>query len=130
MTSLLEIWLFVNYCGQKIGQFKGADMRNSLLNALVSQIAPLIYVPIIFLYIGFGFRNFYIWLVIMVIVVWLTNILIKKNLEKHLSISKLEIKYKSISRNRRILNFALSILFTGGAIMIFGYSLFLLKWLK
>lgn len=130
MNKLLEVWLFVNYCGQKIGQFSGADLRNSLLNVLVAQIAPLTYIPMMFLFIGLGFRNFYIWLVLMVLVVWLTRIFLKKNLKEHLSISKLEIKYKSISKRRKILNFVIAILFTGGAIIIFGYSLFLLKWLR
>lgn len=130
MTRLLEVWLFINYCGQKIGQFKGADLRVTLLNVLVAQIALLLYIPLIFLYIGLGFRNFYVWLVLMILVVWLTRIFLKKNLKEHLSISELDFKYKSISKKRRILNFSISILLTGGATMIFGYSLFLLKWLK
>lgn len=130
MNRLLEVWLFVNYCGQKIGQFSGADLRNSLLNVLVAQIAPLINIPIIFTYIYLGYRNFLIVVVLLVLVVWIIRIFLKNILKEHLSISKLEIKYKSISKNRKILNFALSILFTGGAIIIFGYSLFLLKWLN
>lgn len=130
MSRLIEVWLFINYCGQKIGQFKGADLRITFMNVLVAQIAPLLYIPVIFLYIGLGFRNFYVWIVLMVLVVWLTRIFLKKNLREHLSVDKLEVKYKSISKNRKILNFVLSILFTGGAVIIFGYSLFLLKLLK
>jgi hypothetical protein len=130
MTRLLKVWLFINYCGQKIGQFSGADLKNSLLNVLVAQIAPLINIPIIFTFIYLGYRNFLIVVVLLVLVVWIIRIFLKNILKEHLSLSKLEIKYKSISKNRKILNFALSILFTGGAIIIFGYSLFLLKWLK
>lgn len=130
MTRLLEVWLFVNYCGQKIGQFSGADLKNSLLNVLVAQIAPLINIPIIFTYIYLGYRNYLIVVVLLVLVVWVIRIFLKNILKEHLFVSKLETKYKSISKNRKILNFALSILFTGGAIIIFGYSLFLLKWLK
>jgi hypothetical protein len=130
MNRLLEVWLFVNYCGQKIGQFSGADLKNSLLNVLVAQIAPLINIPIIFTYIYLGYRNYLIVVVLLVLVVWIIRIFLKNILKEHLFVSKLETKYKSISKNRKILNFALSILFTGGAIIIFGYSLFLLKWLK
>lgn len=130
MTRLLEFWLFINYCGQKIGQFKGADLKNSLLNVLVSQIAPLLFIPAIFIYIGLGFRNFYLYSIIIILVVWLTRIFLKKKLIEHLSINDLEFKYKSISKKRRIFYFSISILLTASATIIFGYSMFFLKWLK
>lgn len=130
MTRILNLWLFVNYCGQKIGQFKGADMRNSLLNVLVSQVVPFINILLVFLYISIGFRNFYIFLPLMVSVVCFTKIFLSKCLTNYLLIDDLEAKYKLTPKNRRFLNFVLAIALTGGAIIIFGCSLFMLKWLK
>jgi len=129
MNRLLNLWFFVNYCGQKIGQFKGADLSNSLLNVLVSQVAPLIYIPLTFSYIGLGFRNFYIWSALIVLVVYFTKIILRKCLANYLVIDNLEAKYKLTSKLKRILYFAIAILLTAGAILIFGCSLFLLKWL-
>jgi len=129
MIRLLNKWLFVNYCGQKIGQFNGLDLKNSLLNVLVSQVAPFVNILIVMLYILIGLRNFYVLLIIMALMVYFTRIFLKKSLKEYLLMNKFETKYRSTSKKSRILNFVISILLTGGSVVIFGYSLSFLKWL-
>jgi hypothetical protein len=128
MIKLLDKWLFVNYCGQKIGQFSGSDLRDSLLTVLVAQVVPFFNLLIVILYILVGFRNFYVLLILMVFIAYCTRLFLESFLKEYLLLNRLESKYKAISRKNRILNFVFSILLTGGAVVIFGCGLSMLKW--
>jgi predicted HTH transcriptional regulator len=64
-----------------------------------------------------------------VVAVYFIKSFINKYLTKYLLINDLETKYKMTSKKKRFLNFVIAIFLTAGAVMIFGCSLFLLKWL-
>ncbi len=123
MTNLLQGWIFINYCGQKIGQFNSKNINNSLINALVSQVAPISFVPLFYIYIMLGFRSFWMIFVLVIFQTFLVSFLIKKSTMGMINIANLENQYKSLARGKRIRNFILAIIITGLSIVCFACSL-------
>ncbi|PQA96419.1 hypothetical protein SAMN05421796_101412 [Chryseobacterium piscicola] len=66
IKSIIKQWLFINYCGQKIGQFKGADLKETLLNVTTSNISYIVYGIIFNIYLQLGFRSLLLFLIIAV----------------------------------------------------------------
>lgn len=119
---LLKKWLFINYCGQKIGQFKGADLKETLLNITTSNISYLVYGIILLIYALLGFKSVLIFMLIAVPFEFLvTRRLIKRYIMTIVSIQELESLYKVTPRWKRILFFILAIF-----IVVCSVSLFLL----
>lgn len=120
--SLIKQWLFINYCGQKIGQFKGADLKDSLVNITTSNISFIIYGIIFNIYLQLGFRSLFYFLLVAVPFEFLvTRKLVKKYLMTNVSMYDLEVRYKITPRWKRIAFFVLAIL-----ILILSYGIFII----
>lgn len=102
---------FYNYCGQKIGQFKGADLKEALLNVITSNISFIIYGIILLIYGLLGFRSIFYFLIIAVPVEFLIiRPIIKKYVMTIISLQELELRYRNTPRWKRIVFFILAIL--------------------
>ena len=130
MIRIFNKWIFINYCGQKIGQINTSNIQSSLLNVLVSQIAPLSFIPLFFIYILVGLRSFGLLFVLIVIQAVIVRYGVKSLNRELIDIKDLEHKYRSTNRKKRLINFVLSIVMTGSCILGLGYSLFFLKYFK
>ena len=110
IKSIIKQWLFINYCGQKIGQFKGADLKESLLNITTSNISFVVYGIILLIYALLGFKSVLFFMVIAVPFEFLvTRRLIKKYILTIFSTQELESLYKVTPQWKRILFFILAI---------------------
>lgn len=119
---IIKQWLFINYCGQKIGQFKGADLKDTLLNVTTSNISFIVYGILLHIYVLLGFRSFILFLVIAVPFEFLvTRKLVKKYIMSIMSLEELEKQYILIPRWKRILFFILAII-----ILLFSVVFFFL----
>lgn len=122
IRSIIKQWLFINYCGQKIGQFKGADLKETLLNVTTSNISFIIYGILSIVCFELGFRNLFYFLLIAVLFEFLiTRRLIKKYIMTIMSLQELELKYRITPQWKRIMFFIFAIL-----ILLFSIALFLL----
>lgn len=120
IKSIIKQWLFINYCGQKIGQFKGANLKETLLNVTTSNISFIIYGVILLIYGLLGFRSLFYFLLIAVPVEFLiTRPLIKKHIMTIVSMQELEARYKISPRWKRIMFFILAILIVICSIILF-----------
>lgn len=128
MISVLKEYLFINYCGQKIGQFKGVDIRVSLLNVIVAQVVPFFSIAITFLYVSIGFRNFWVFALLNLLLVYAIRWYLKKHFFSKIPFPQLEEKFKKASKIRRVLNFFIAIFLTGGCVVVFAFSLYSLKY--
>ncbi|SDG66365.1 hypothetical protein [Epilithonimonas hungarica] len=131
IKSILEQWLFINYCGQKIGQLKGANLKETLLNVTTGNIAIIIYGIILNIYILLGFKNIFIYLVIAILFeFFFLRKWIKKQIMPIISIEKLDANYNVTPRWKRVLFFSLSIIIILGSYFIFGFILYSIKFFK
>ncbi|SDM14750.1 hypothetical protein [Chryseobacterium taihuense] len=131
IRSILKQWLFINYCGQKIGQFKGADLKETLLNITTGNIAIIIYGIFLNIYILLGFKNIFIYLIIAVFFEFIfLRKWIKKKIMPITSIEELNKKYINTPRWKRILFLILSIIIILGSYFIFGLILSSIRFFK
>ncbi|SDM14737.1 hypothetical protein SAMN05216273_114100 [Chryseobacterium taihuense] len=120
IKSILKQWIFINYCGQKIGQFKGANLKETLLNVTTSNISFIIYGIILLIYGLLGFRSVFYFLLIAVPVEFLiTRPLIKKHIMTIASMQELEARYRKTPRWKRIMFFILSLLIIILSVVLF-----------
>lgn len=120
IKSIIKKWLFINYCGQKIGQFKGANLKETLLNVTTSNISFIIYGIIVLIYGLLGFRSLFYFLLIGVPIEFLiTRPLIKKNIMTIISLQELELRYRNTPRWKRIIFFIFAILILLSSIALF-----------
>lgn len=120
IRSILKQWLFINYCGQKIGQFKGADLNETLFNVTTSNISFIIYGTLLLIYGLAGFTSVLLFMLIAILFEFLiTRNLIKKYIMTITSIQELEVQYKVTSRWKRITFFFLAILIVILSIILF-----------
>jgi len=130
MIRIFNKWIFINYCGQKIGQINTSNIQSSLLNVLVSQIAPLSFIPLFFIYILVGLRSFGLLLVLIIIQAIIVRYGVKSLTRELIDIKDLEHKYRNTKRKERVINFVSAIVMTILCILGFGYSLFFLEYFK
>ncbi|WP_314243049.1 hypothetical protein [Empedobacter tilapiae] len=131
VKSIIKQWLFINYCGQKIGQFKGANLKESLLNVTTSNISFIIYGIIALIYGLLGFRSLFYFLLIAVPVEFLIiRPFIKKNIITIISIQELDYHYKGTPKWKRITFFILAILIVIFSVILFLLILFSARFLK
>lgn len=129
MTNFINKWIFINYCGQKIGQFKNVNLYSPLLNVITGQVANLLLIPVFYCYFFIGFRNIFIAILIIIAIVYLTRKCLKKYCMINVTMQELETNYTSISRSCRIFYFVIAMLLTILCIVMFGCSFWLLKFL-
>lgn len=111
IRSLIRHWLFINYCGQKIGQFKGADLKDTLLNVTTSNISFIVYGILLNIYILLGFKSFLLFLIVAIPFEFLvTRRLLRRYIMSIISIEELDSLYKSTPRWKRILIFILTLM--------------------
>lgn len=120
INSLIKKWLFINYCGQRIGQFKGADLKNSLVNITTSNISYFVYGIMLAIYLLLGFKSILFFMFIAIPFEFLvTRRLVKRYIMTVVSIHELEELYKQTSQAKRIVLFILAILIFIGCFTIF-----------
>ena len=128
MNKLLDSWIFVNFCGQKIGQFDSNYVIGSLINALSAQITMIVNIPLFFCFFSFGFRSFIPLTILIIISLIVVRKSLKAFLKDKLNNIELEKKYKFTTKRKRILYFILSIIMVFGSFLMFGYSLVFIKY--
>lgn len=120
INKIIKQWVFINYCGQKIGQFRGADLKLALLNVTTLNVSFIIYGIIFFIFIKLGFKNVYLYLLISISFEFLViRKFVKKYLDQTISISELQKQYKITHIRIRILFFLLSILLVILSVILF-----------
>lgn len=128
IKSFIKQWLFVNYCGQKIGQFKGADLSGTLLNVMNVNISFIIYGIFLDIYILLGFRNFIVIAVIAIPFEFLvTRKLIKRYIMPLISLKELNDLYNLTPRWKRIFYFILAIIILLCSVLSFFLLIISLK---
>ncbi|SDG66401.1 hypothetical protein [Epilithonimonas hungarica] len=128
ITSIMKQWLFINYCGQKIGQLKGANVKETLLNVTTSNLSFIIYGLLLDIYVLLGFRK--LWLILIIAIpfeFFVTRPLIKKHIMTIMSVQELEARYKITPRWKRIMFFILAILIVLSSVALFFTIIFSLK---
>ena len=128
MNKLLNNWIFINFCGQKIGQFDSNYVIGSLINALSAQITMIVNIPLFICYFSFGFRSFIPLAILIIISLIVVRKSLKAFLKDKLNNIELEKKYKFTTKRKRILYFILSIIMVFGSFLMFGYSLVLIQY--
>ncbi len=123
MNKLLDGWIFVNFCGQKIGQFGNNYVLDGLLNVLLGEITYFFYIPLFYVYISLGFRAFLPLILLIVIVTIKVRYIFKGLIIRQINIDELEKKYKFAAKRKRILYFILSIIMVVGSFLTFVFSL-------
>jgi hypothetical protein len=128
MIKILEKYLFVNYCGQRLGQFKGADINVALLNAISGQISPIVFIPIFFIYVELGFRSYWGVVTIFVLLLFSIRFLLRKKIVSNVLSYNLDSKFSQISKGQRRINFLLAIFLTIFSFLTFAFSLCFLSY--
>ena len=128
MNRILDEWIFINFCGQKIGQFNTQYIKSGLINALSVQITNILYIPLFICYISVGFRTFLPLIILVIVLAVIANYTLKHLTKHRINLGELEKRYRATSKNTHITNFILSILMVAGSFLIFCFSLALLKY--
>jgi len=128
MIKILEKYLFVNYCGQRLGQFKGADINVALLNAISGQISPIVFIPIFFIYVELGFRSYWGVVTIFVLLLFSIRFLLRKKIVSNVLSYNFDSKFSQISKGQRRINFLLAIFLTIFSFLTFAFSLCFLSY--
>ena len=131
IKSIIKQWIFINYCGQKLGQFKGTDIKGTLLNVTTANIAVIVYGVILTIYALLGFRNVVCFLLIAIAFEFLViRKFTKMYILSIMSLDELERRYKETLRWKRVLFFILALLIFITSYGIFFILLFSIKYFK
>lgn len=125
MKKMVDNWILINFCGQKIGQFNSKNIYNDLINILTSQITVLFCIPIHWILIKTETISLPLVIVLVVITFAIIRYFTQEKIPKHY-VNDLERKYKALERKRRIINFIIAIILTGASIVLFGLSFWIL----
>jgi len=125
MKKIVDNWILINYCGQKIGQFNSKNIYNDLINISTSQITVLLCIPIYWLLIKTDIISLPLVVVLVVITFAMVRYFTQEKISKHY-VNDLERKYKALDRKVRIINFIIAIVLTGASIVLFGLSFWIL----
>ena len=126
IRSFFDKWIFINYCGQVIGQFSKIHVRQGLINSIVTQVFLLVSIFSVSLPIAFGVRNIFVLLFSLTLTQYYVYKKIKRKLLK-LNFHTLRKRYTDLRRYTRILYFIISILFLLITFFSFAFSFYYLQ---
>ena len=123
---IINEWVFINYCTQKVGMWDKNDMVDGVCHVFKIEIANL-FAPLVFIpYFSFtsNMKGFYVLLILYIAFIWYSPF-VNKKLKSKIKGKELRKKYISISKTKRVLNFFLGILIGALCILtlIFSFSL-------
>lgn len=122
IKRLLRQWLFINYCGQKMGQFEHSNMKRYMLNIFNAQIGHFLNIFVLNIYFIFGFRSIFGFIILLIVNNIIIRFFIRKFLMPLVSLNQLEQQYLKTPRNKRILNFFISLIIVILSFLLFVFS--------
>lgn len=126
----MKEFVFINYCGQKIGQFNKQNLGKSLSNAIVFNLSLIISIPFEVIYLLFFPKSIVVFVVIYIVVTYLLSNYVKQKVITRTTMNVCELRYKTTSKKVRILFFMLSILFVILSVVAFSLSMVIPSYFK
>ncbi|PQA96418.1 hypothetical protein SAMN05421796_101413 [Chryseobacterium piscicola] len=122
IRSIIKQWIFINYCGQKIGQFEHTRMKSYMLNIFNAQIGHFLNIIILNFYLFLGFRSIIGFIILLIVDNILIRKIIKKLIMPNVIINQLEQEYNKTHKWKRVLNFTYSIILVIICFLLFVFS--------
>lgn len=122
MIKFLNRWIFINYCGQKIGQFEHSNMKGYMLNIFNAQIGHILNIFVLNIYFILGFRSVFGFIFLLIVDNIIIRFFIRKFLMPLISLNQLEQQYIKTSRNKKLINFSISLVVVIASFLLFVFS--------
>ena len=131
INKLINNFVFINFCGQKIGHYNDKYIKSNIINVLTMQIAFLMFIPWMYICILIlKFRSFLAIFIPMIIINYVIYYLLKRHLFFKINFHQMTLNYRLITRKRRILNFIFSLVIIIGSFISFCVSLLFIKFFQ
>jgi len=128
ITKLIELYLIINYSGQKIGN--PWNVKQGLINIILMEISFLISGIFMGFYALFGFRSLHIILILLLLLILLIWKYGERRIKTEIDFVRLESVHTRLKKSTRIIYFIISLLLIFFCVFSMFYLIKLVLMLK